>query len=152
MHYNTFQQVLDKTFKNRMTVKISIKISPLDFSNQKKSISEIHRTITNSKHMLGGLSNRIFWKETFQGGLYTYKEAKEYILMEYYLNTQTKISEGLLRNLKTRIKKVIWCQIEIADTPIQQIEELFKKDRIGIRFIGEGHKIMQQISTSNLKS
>jgi hypothetical protein len=154
MHYNTFQQVIDTTFKNNMIVKISIKISPLDFFNQKKSISEIHRTITNSKHILGGVSNRKFWQRTFKGGLYTYKVAKDYTLMEYYLNTQTEISEGLLRNLRTRIKKVIWCQMEIdlADTPIQEIAGLFKLDSIGIRFIGEGHKIKQQISTCHLIS
>ena len=154
MHYNTFQQVIDKTFKNRTIVKISIKISPMDFSNQKKSISKIHRTITNSKHILGGVSNRQFWQRTFKGGFYTYKVEKDYTLMEYYLNSQTEISEGLLRNLRIRIKKVIWCQmeIELADTPIQEISELFKLDSIGIRFIGEGHKIKQQISTCHLIS
>ena len=154
MHYNIFQQVIDTTFKNNMIVKISIKISPLDFFNQKKSISEIHRTITNSKHILGGVSNRKFWQRTFKGGLYTYKVAKDYTLMEYYLNSQTEITEGLLRNLRIRIKKVIWCQIEIelADTPNQEIAKLFKLEGIGIRFIGECHKIHQQISTCHLIS
>ena len=154
MNYSIFQNIIDRTFKSQSTLKVSIKISPIDFFNQKKSISEIHRTITNSKQVVGSQCNREFWKTHFNAGLYTYRIDKEYILVEYYLNTQTDITESLIRNLKTRIKKVIWCEVkvEITDSMKNNMNHLYNHDGTGMRFIGEGHKIQQHLSTSNLIS
>ena len=154
MNYSIFQNIIDRTFKSQNTLKVTIKISPIDFFNQKKSISEIHRTITNSKQVVGNQSNREFWKSHFNAGLYTYRIDKEYILVEYYLNNQTDITESLVRNLKTRIKKVIWCEVtvEITDSLKNNVNHLYNHDGIGMRFIGEGHKIQQHLSTSNLIS
>jgi hypothetical protein len=151
MNYSIFQNIIDRTFKSQSTLKVSIKISPLDFFNQKKSISEIHRTITNSKQVIGNQSNREFWKTHFNGGLYTYRIDKEFILIEYFLNTYSDITESLIRNLKTRIKKAIWCEIrvEITDSIKNSINNLYNHDGIGMRFIGEGHKIQQHLSTSH---
>lgn len=122
----------------------------MDFFNQKKSISDIHRTITNSKQVLGNQSNREFWKSHFNAGLYTFRIDKDFILIEYYLNAESEITESLIRNLKTRIKKIIWCQInvEFIDSMKKNLGHLYNHDGIGIRFIGEGHKALRNISTS----
>ena len=131
-------------------MKVSIGIQPINFFNQSKSISEIHRTITNSMQILAGKSNRDFWKENFQGGLYTFNISNESIFIVYYLLPNVKLNTGTLNNLKTRIKKVIWSDIEITyqNTHLNLIDEFEKQNTRGIRFIGEGHKIKTIVSTT----
>lgn len=150
MNYITFKKVLDSTFNKAEIMKVSICIQPLNFFNQSKSISEIHRTITNSKQIMSGKSNRDFWKENFQGGLYTFSITNEAIFIVYYLVPNVKLSTGILNNLKARIKKVIWSEIEITyqNSHTNLIDEFEKQNTRGIRFIGESHRSKTKISTS----
>lgn len=150
MHYITFKRILESTFSKPELIKVSIGIQPINFFNQSKSISQIHRTITNSKQIISGKSNRDFWKEHFQGGLYTFNISNEAIFIVYYLVPNNNLNNGTLNNLKARIKKVIWSKIEISNIIINSnlIDELEKQNTKGIRFIGEGHKIKMIVSTS----
>ena len=150
MNYITFKRVLESTFNKPDIMKVSIGIQPINFFNQSKSISELHRTITNSKQIMTGKSNRDFWKEHFQGGLYTFNISNESIFIVYYLVPNSKLNIGNINNLKTRIKKVIWSEIEITyqNTHTNLIDEFEKQNTRGIRFIGESHKVKTKISTS----
>lgn len=150
MNYITFQRVLESTFNKPELMKVTIAIQPINFFNQSKSISEIHRTITNSKQIMSGKSNRDFWKQHFQGGLYTFNISNEAIFIVYYLVPNNKLNNGNLNNLKARIKKVIWSGIEITylTNNSNLIDELEKQNPKGVRFIGEGHKIKTIVSTS----
>lgn len=154
MDYNIFQRIIDGTFKNQNTLKVSIKIRTSEFYTVKKSISEFHRTITNSKQIISNQSNRTFWKSHFDSGLYTYHISKEFIRIDYFLNTQSDISDSLIINLKTRIKKIIWCDVsvDVINSIKKNSTQFFNQNGIGIRFIGEGHKIQRHILTSNLIS
>jgi hypothetical protein len=150
MNYITFKRVLESTFKKPELMKISIGIQPINFFNQSKSISEIHRTITNSKQIMSGKSNRDFWKQHFLGGLYTFNISNEAIFIVYYLVPNNKLNNGTLNNLKARIKKVLWSEIEITHITNNShlSDELEKQNPKGVRFIGEGHKIKTIVSTS----
>ena len=150
MNYITFKKVLDSTFNKTEIMKVSICIQPLNFFNQSKSISEIHRAITNSKQIMSGKSNRDFWKENFQGGLYTFNISNQAVFIVYYLVPNVKLSTGTVNNLKTRIKKVMWSQIEVTyqNTHLNLIDEFENQNTTGIRFIGESHKVKTKISTS----
>jgi hypothetical protein len=150
MNYTTFTKILESTFHKSEIIKLTIKIQPMNFFNQSKSISEIHRAITNSKQVVSGQNNRNFWKENFRGGLYTYNISNETIQIVYYLEPNTNISNGILNNLKTRIKKVIWSEIEISSqsSQLNLLDEFEKQNTRGIRFIGDAHRVKNYVSTA----
>lgn len=150
MNYIAFKKVLESTFNKPDLIKVSIRIQPMNFFNHFNSISKLHRSITNSKQNISGKSNRDFWKQYFQGGLYTFKISNEAIFIDYYLAPNDKLNNGTLNNLKTRIKKVIWSEIEITFSSIDSklIDELEKQHTKGVRFIGNGYKIKTTLSTT----
>lgn len=150
MDYIKFNKIIEETFTQNQILKVIIKIHPMNFFNQQKSISEIHRTISNSKQIMGGQSNREFWQNNFNGGLYTFKIGKETTDIVYFLLPKSTITESTIINLKSRIKKVIWSEISISTRPskLNLKDEFEKVDVSGIRFIGEGYKNKNKLETS----
>ncbi len=150
MHYNSFSEILKNTFNNSEILKVTVEINPINFFNQKKSISDIHRTLSNSNQMLGYKSNRQFWQENFSGGLYTFNINNEMIEITYLLNLKNEINDNIINNLRARIKKIIWSGITISKGSTEKtLKQYISNNEIsGLRFIGEGHKLKNQIQTT----
>ena len=139
MNYPVLTQIIENTFQGTHAIKINITVSPSLFQALNKSISDIHRQITNSKQMVAGTTNRDFWKSVFVGGLYTYNISKADVSLTYYVIPRSQITTQHIQQIRLRIKKVVWSYIQIEETPPPQENELFNLQQTGIRFIGKGH-------------
>jgi hypothetical protein len=150
MDYMAFNKIVEETFTQNQILKVIIKIHPLNFFNQQKSISEIHRTISNSKQIMGGQSNRVFWQNHFKGGLYTFEIGKETTDIVYYLQLKSNLTDNMITNLKSRIKKVVWSEISVTteSSNLELKDEFEKIDVSGIRFIGDGYKNKNKVETT----
>jgi hypothetical protein len=120
--------------KNQITIRISMSFKA--FNCAVRSISELHRKITNGKQVLGGLTNRKFWKSTFEGGLYTFNIIKEEVKITYHVKAKVPISEAIINQLKVRIKRIVWANIQIECAQKPDFGNLNNKQT---RFIGVYH-------------
>ena len=118
-------------------INLTLHIKKNLFNLNKKSISQIHREITNSKNVINGSTNRCFWKNNVRGGYYLVNRNEDEIILQYHILTITELSEKKLIELKARIKKVIWCEITIdKSTEIKQCDPLNRR-KDTFNFIGD---------------
>jgi hypothetical protein len=139
MQAEIFSHILQNTFtQKQQAVRILININASVFSAQNKTISQIHRQITNSKQILGGITNRQLWKELFNGGYYIYNQNTDGVKIEYFLDCRIGIlTEHQARHLKGVIKKVIWSDVLVENIDPPQNLSLTSS---GFRLVGEWHR------------
>jgi hypothetical protein len=121
--------------KNLINLKLHIKKNLFNLNG--KSISQIHRKITNNKNVINGTTNRYFWKNNVRGGYYIVNRNENEIILEYNILTITELSEKKLIELKARIKKVIWCEITIDNSTEIKKGNPINRKKDTFNFIGD---------------
>jgi hypothetical protein len=84
------------------------------FQNKIKSIQQLFRRLTNGNQRINGVPNYLFYKKYITCLQYRFEVIMDHIVF-YLVASCTRMTE-----FKSRLKKIIYCQIELA--PATELE------------------------------
>ena len=145
MCYQELNEIVSAILPNEKRLKLSIGISDKIYNPRKITISKIHREITNGKSSINAITNRSFWKKYFIGGFYTQQKVDKGVEITYFINSRNELKSGIISELKARIKKVIWSEIQIEYQPDINLKELNYCGDKKITYIGEVYREIQKL-------
>lgn len=156
MYYQEVNEIVFTILPQENRLKISIFISDKIYNPRKITISKIHREITNGKSSINSITNRSFWKKCFIGGFYTQQKVDNGVELTYFINTRNELKSGIISELKARIKKVVWSDIQVEYQPDINLKELNYCGEKKIIYIGEVYREIQKLrvdmATENTES
>jgi hypothetical protein len=115
---------------------LEIKINLTQFLIKFKNVSNFYRLLSNGNYLFNGKPNRVFFKTNFYNGFYRSSIIGESIKLVFLLKTQEKlINERLILELKIRIKKLMYCDVNVDDlSGMDEVDRILLNSVNGINF------------------
>jgi hypothetical protein len=115
---------------------LEIKISLTQFLIKFKNVSNFYRLLSSGNYLFNGKPNRVFFKTNFYNGFYRSSIIGESIKLVFLLKTQEKlINERLILELKIRIKKLMYCDVDVDDlSGMDEVDRILLNSANGINF------------------
>jgi hypothetical protein len=115
---------------------LEITINLPQFLIKFKSESNFYRLLSNGNYLFNGKPNRVFFKSNFHQGYYRSSIIGEAIKLVFILKTEeNRINEKLVFELKIRIKKLMYCKVNVDDlNGMDEVDRILLNSANGINF------------------
>ena len=115
---------------------LEIKINLTQFLIKFKSVSNFYRLLSNGNYLFNRKPNREFFKLNFHKGYYRSSIIGDRIKLVFLLKSEEKRSdERLILELKVRIKKLIYCDVNVDDlSGMDEVDKILLNSANGINF------------------
>ncbi|NBW72661.1 MAG: hypothetical protein EBR24_07730 [Flavobacteriia bacterium] len=115
---------------------LEIKINLPQFLIKFKSVSNFYRLLSNGNYLFNRKPNRVFFKTNFYNGFYRSSIIGDRIKLVFLLKSQEKlINERLILELKIRIKKLMYCDVNVDDlNGMDEVDRILLNSVNGINF------------------
>ena len=100
------------------------------FHTKAKSIQQLFRTLTNGNVRVNGVPNYVFYKNYVKLLRYRFEVVLDYLVL-YLVTSCNRITE-----FKSRLKKIVYCQIDLAPA--------IEQDLVNSRFSNSLYKTLKE--------